>query len=67
MGMTIAIPRHFSHGDDLVLVRRKEYEALRRRATEYDEVASVIKQAEHDIRAGKVKYTKKTIAEAIKR
>jgi len=66
MSTTITIPRNFSHGDELIVVRRKEYENLQKKATEIDEIMETIKVGEKEIKEGKIKYTKRSISEALK-
>ena len=63
----IAIPKNFTHGDDLLLIRRTEYEKLQKKASEIDEIMETIKAGEKEIASGKVKYTRKSISEALKR
>ena len=63
----IAIPKNFTHGDDLLLIRRTEYEKLQKKASEIDEIMETIKAGEKEIASCKVKYTRKSISEALKR
>jgi len=67
MQTVITIPRNFTHGDDLMLIRRREYEKLQKKALEIDEIMETVKAGEKEIGSGKVKYTKKSISEALKR
>ena len=67
MQTVITIPKNFTHGDELLLIHRREYEELQRKASGIEEIVETIRAGEKEIANGKVKYTKKSISEALKR
>lgn len=67
MQTVITIPKNFIHGDELIVVRRKEYENLQKKATEVDEIMKTIRAGEKEIKERKIKYTKRSISEALRR
>jgi hypothetical protein len=67
MSTTITIPKNFIHGEELIVVRRSEFEQLQKKASEIDEVMETIRAGEKEIRQGKIKHTKKSISEALNR
>ena len=55
MKAMINIPRQLTHGDDLVVIRRADYEALQEKLEEFKMVIKKIKQGEEEFKSGKTK------------
>lgn len=54
--MTIlTIPKRMTHGDELIVVGRKEYEQLRREFTELKDAFGKIRQGEMELKLGKTR------------
>lgn len=51
----INIPRGLTHGDDLVVMRRVDYEALQRQVEEFRDAIEKIRRGEKELRNGKTK------------
>ncbi|MBI2069853.1 MAG: hypothetical protein HYT79_04550 [Elusimicrobia bacterium] len=49
------ISSHVTHGDDLVVLSRKEYERLQNHLRELQDVLRKIRRGEKELRAGKTK------------
>ena len=56
--MNITIPKQMTHGDELVVVRRKEYEQLRQQFLELKDAFAKIRQGEHELKNGKTRVVK---------
>ncbi len=56
--MNITIPKQMTHGDELVVVRRKEYEQLRKQFLELKDAFTKIRQGEHELRNGRTRVVK---------
>ena len=52
---TVTIPRQLTHGAELVVVRRIEYERLLRHLTETQDALAKIRRGEQEYRAGKTR------------
>jgi len=50
---TITIPKKLSRGDDLVVVRRKAFEAFRKWQKEMDEVLAKVRRGRKEYKTGK--------------
>ena len=55
MSTTITIPKHITHGDELVIIRRKEYEDMHKHLKEIEGVLTKIARGEKELREGKIK------------
>lgn len=53
MGPTLTIPRRMTHGEELIVLRRDEYERLIRHAEETAEALRVIAEGEKAFREGR--------------
>ena len=55
MKSMINIPKYLTHGEDLVVIRKSEYAALRRRFKELTDAFNKIKKGENELKNGKTK------------
>jgi len=55
---TSTIPKNITHGDELVVVRRKEYEDLRRQFLELRDALAKIRLGESELKNGKTRIVK---------
>ncbi len=55
MKALINIPKGLTHGDDLVVIRKSDYEALHQRLHEFKDALGKIKRGESELRNGKTK------------
>ena len=55
MKSMVNIPKHLTHGEDLIVIRKSEYEALRRRFKELMDAINKIRRGEKELRNGKTK------------
>ncbi|OYD16443.1 hypothetical protein CH333_03390 [candidate division WOR-3 bacterium JGI_Cruoil_03_44_89] len=62
MGPTITIPRRLTHGEELVVVRRQEYEQLQKHLAEVRDALTKIRQGEKELHTGKTR-TVESLAE----
>jgi len=51
----ISIPKNWTHGEDLVVIRKSEFDALRRRFKELTDAINKIKRGEKELKNGKTK------------
>ena len=58
MKTLISIPRGLTHGEDLVVIRKSEYEALHRQVDEFKDALGKIKRGEKELRNGKTKVVR---------
>lgn len=58
MGPMLTIPRRLTHGDELVVVRRKEYEELQRHLAEVKDAFFKIRKGEKELREGRTHIVK---------
>jgi len=55
MKSMVNISKQFTHGEDLVVIRKSEFEALRRRFKELVDAFHKIKRGEQELKNGKTK------------
>ena len=55
MSTTITIPKHFAHGDELIIIRRKEFEQMQKHLSEVRDALKKIRQGEKEYLEGKIK------------
>ncbi len=55
MSTTITIPKSVTHGDELIIVRRKEYEGMHKHLKEIEIALTKITRGEKELREGKIK------------
>ena len=55
MKSMISIPHGLTHGDDLVVLRKTDYDALQRQIVEFKDALGKIKRGEKEYRNGKTK------------
>ena len=55
MSTTITIPKQLTHGDELIVIRRKEYEQLQKHLSEVGDALKKIREGEKEFREGKIK------------
>lgn len=53
MGTTLTIPKRITHGEELIVVRRKEYEQTLIHLAEVKDALSKIRQGEKELKEGK--------------
>ena len=58
MGPTLTIPKRMTHGEELLVVRRREYEQLQKHLTEVKDALCKIRQGEKELREGKTRVIK---------
>ncbi|MDO8733929.1 MAG: hypothetical protein Q7K21_02070 [Elusimicrobiota bacterium] len=55
MQTTLTIPKQLTHGDELIIVRRKEYEKLQKHLVEVRDALQKISRGEKELHNGKIK------------
>ncbi len=55
MQTTLTIPKHLTHGDELIIIRRKEYEKLQKHLAEVRDALQKIRRGEKELLSGKIK------------
>lgn len=55
MEHTLTIPKSITHGEELIVVRRSEYERLQKHLAEVRDALSKIKIGEREVREGKTR------------
>lgn len=55
---TITIPKEITRGEDLIIVRRSDYETLRRRLAEVSDAFMKIRKGEQELKKGKTQIVK---------
>ena len=55
MKSMVNIPKNLTHGEDLIVICKSEYEALRRRFKELMDAFNKIKRGEKELKNGKTK------------
>ena len=55
MQTTLTISKHLTHGDELIIVRRKEYEKLQKHLAEACDALQKIGRGEKELQNGKIK------------
>ena len=58
MGCTLTIPKRLTHGDELVVVRRQEYEQMQKHLAEVKDALAKIRQGEKELKEGKTRTIK---------
>jgi PHD/YefM family antitoxin component YafN of YafNO toxin-antitoxin module len=58
MGPTLTIPKRMTHGEELLVVRRQEYEQLQKHLSEVRDALAKIRQGEKELREGKTRVIK---------
>ena len=58
MDSIITIPKKITHGEELVVISRKEYEDLKKHLVEMQDVLAKIRRGEEELRAGKTRIVK---------
>jgi len=58
MGPTLTIPKSITHGEELLVVRRKEYEQLQKHLAEVKDALFKIRQGEKELREGETRVIK---------
>lgn len=51
----VTIPKRLTHGDELIVIRRKEYEQLQKHLEEVRDALLKINQGEKEFKEGKIK------------
>jgi len=51
--MNITIPRKLTHGEELIVVPRKEYEGMKKRLEEFKDAIRKISKGEEELKKGK--------------
>ncbi len=51
--IALTIPKNITHGDELVVVRRKEYENLRKQFLEIKDALAKIRIGENELKKGR--------------
>lgn len=63
MSTVITIPRNFTHGEDLIVVRRKEYEELQKHLSEVQDALEKIRCGDRELKEKKTIVTMKSLSE----
>jgi len=58
MASITTIPRELTHGEELVVISRKEYERLQKHLAEVRDALSKIRQGEKELSTGKTRVIK---------
>lgn len=58
MGPTLTIPKRITHGEELLVVRRQEYEQLQKRLAEVRDALAKIRLGERELKEGKTRVIK---------
>jgi len=58
MGATLTIPKRLTHGEELIVVRRKEFEQLQKRLVEVKDAMAKIRRGEKELRGRKTRVIK---------
>ena len=62
----VTIPKGLTHGDELVVVRRKEYEQLKKHLLEVKDTLNKINRGEKELNEKKTRVTAKSLTELYK-
>lgn len=60
---TVTIPSNVTHGDELVVVRRKDYEQLHRELAETRDALAKIRRGNKELLRGRTRVTRRSLAE----
>ena len=55
MAHTLTIPKNLTHGEELIVVTRREYENLQQRLLEIKDALGKIRKGERELKAGKTR------------
>lgn len=55
MGSVLTIPRRLTHGEELIVVRRREYEQLQKHLLEIKDALVKIRRGEKELKEGKTR------------
>ncbi len=55
MGDTLTIPKRMTHGEELIVIRRQEYERLQKHLAEVKDALVKIRHGEKELKEGKTK------------
>ena len=55
MGHVLTIPKNLTHGEELIIVTRREYENLQRRLLEIKDALGKIRRGERELKQGKTR------------
>lgn len=55
MGPVLTIPKRLTHGEELIVVSRREFEKLQKRLTEVKDALAKIRHGEKELREGKTR------------
>lgn len=58
MGPVLTIPKKLTHGEELIVVRRREYEELQKHLAEVKDALTKIRHGEKELREGKTRVIK---------
>lgn len=58
MTTALTIPKRITHGEELIIIRRKEYEQLQEHLAEIRDALSKIRQGEKELKEGKTRVIK---------
>lgn len=58
MGPTLTIPKRITHGEELLVVRRREYEQLQKHLAEVKDALAKIRQGEKELKEGRTRVIK---------
>jgi len=58
MRSILTIPKRITHGEELVVIRREEYEQLQKHLAEIKDALAKIRQGEKELRKGKTRVIK---------
>jgi PHD/YefM family antitoxin component YafN of YafNO toxin-antitoxin module len=55
MGSELTIPKQFTHGEELVIIRRQDYEQLKKHLAEVKDALLKIRRGEKELKEGKTR------------
>ncbi|MBI2118491.1 MAG: hypothetical protein HYT97_02560 [Elusimicrobia bacterium] len=58
MRSILTIPKRITHGEELIVVRRQEYERMQKHLAEVKDALAKIRQGEKELREGKTRVIK---------
>lgn len=63
MTPVLTIPKKLTHGEELIVIRRKEYENLQKHLYEVSDALKKISRGEKELKSGKAIKTVKSLSE----
>ncbi len=60
---TITIPKNVTHGDELLIIRRKDYQELQKRLAETRDALSKIRRGNKELLKGRTRLTITSLSE----